>query len=251
MDTKLTLQYIPGDSFLHRLDTRCKLAALCACSMGVLHMPHAGMILFTLLLPVLTLPLGPWRRMISEALRSWSLLLACLFLVQAFSLEPGVRLLDALPVTRRSLETAAVSCWRLALLLGYATLFTLVTSPRKLEEALAQLLRWLPCIPARRIGMMVSLTLRFLPLLLQQAQEVRLAFRARLGEGRRNPLDRLRLLATPILRKSMVRADELSYALAARGYRDDRPISAEPVPRLHLMLLTAWIGIVILGVLMG
>ncbi len=163
----------------------------------------------------------------------------------------GCPVFDVVPVTRRSLETAAVSCWRLALLLGYATLFTLVTSPRKLEEALAQLLRWLPCIPARRIGMMVSLTLRFLPLLLQQAREVRLAFRARLGEGRRNPVDRLRLLATPILRKSMVRADELSYALAARGYRDDRPIAAEPVPRLHLTLLAGWIGIVILGVWMG
>ncbi len=247
MDSRLTLQYLPGDSFLHRLDTRCGLLALCACSMGILHMSPAGMSLFSLLFLVLTLSLGRWKGMVFKALGGWSLLLFALFAVQAFSLEPGARPFAAIPVTFQSLQLASLSCWRLALLLGYATLFTLVTSPRRLEEALAQILRRLPFLPARRIGMMVSLTLRFLPLLLLQAREVRLAFRSRLGEKRRNPVDRLRLFAVPILRKSLVRADELSYALAARGYREDRPIEAEPVPVLHLVYVLGWIGITVIA----
>lgn len=251
MDTGLTLQFMPGDSFLHRLDARCKLLAVCASGMGILHMNPAGMGLFALLLLALAMSLGPWKGMLFKALKGWSLLLAVLFFVQAFSLEPGIRPFPAMPVTRQSLELAALSCWRLALLLGYATLFTLVTSPRRLEESLAQILRPLPFVPARRIAVMVSLTLRFLPLLLQQAREVKLAFRARLGEQRKNPVDRLRLFAVPILRKSLVRADELSYALAARGYRDDRPIEPEPLPAVHVFAVVAWIGITLLGVWMG
>ena len=163
---------------------------------------------------------------------------------------PVRRPFAAIPVTVQSLQLASLSCWRLALLLGYATLFTLVTSPRELEEALAQILRPFPFLPARRIGMMVSLTLRFLPLLLLQAREVRLAFRARLGEKRKNPVHRLQLFAVPILRKSLVRADELSYALAARGYRDDRPVEAEPVPVLHLAVAMVWIGVTAIAVWM-
>lgn len=213
-------------------------------------MTPAGMGLFSLLLLPLALSLGRWKWMLFRALGGWSPLLFALFAVQAFSLEPGARPFAAIPVTRESLEVAALSCWRLALLLGYATLFTLVTSPRRLEEALAQILRRFPFLPARRIGMMVSLTLRFLPLLLLQAREVRMAFRARLGEKRRNPVDRLRLFAVPILRKSLVRADELSYALAARGYRDDRPIEAEPVPTLHLAVAMGWIGVTAIAVWM-
>jgi biotin transport system permease protein len=95
---------------------------------------------------------------------------------------------------------------------------------------------------------MVSLTLRFLPLLLHQAEEVRLAFRSRLGGKRRNPLARLRFYAVPILRKSLVRAEELAYALAARGYRDDLPIPAEPIPLGHVLAVAAWTGGVMIGV---
>jgi energy-coupling factor transporter transmembrane protein EcfT len=214
-------------------------------------MGPTGLGVFSILFAGIALLLERWKWAPFRALRGWSLLLLLLFAVQAFSLEPSNRLLPWLPATRQSLELAALSCWRLGLLIAYANLFTLITSPRRLEAALTQMLRWLPFVPARRIGMMVSLTLRFLPLLLLQAQEVGQAFRSRLGGRRKNPVDRLRLHALPILRKALVRADELSWALASRGYRDDLPIEAEPVPRRHLVLALAWIGITVMAVWMS
>jgi energy-coupling factor transporter transmembrane protein EcfT len=248
MAQKLTLRYIPSDSPLHRFDTRCKLLALCSCSIGILHMSGMGLGAFGALLVVLTLTLGRWKGTVFRAIRGWVPFLLVLFAVQAFSLEPGSRPIPFIPATEARLQIAVISCWRLATLLAYATLFTMVTSPRQLERAVGQTLQLFPFVPARRISMMVSLTLRFLPLLLHQAEEVRLAFRSRLGGKRRNPLDRLRFYAVPILRKSLDRAEELAYALAARGYRDDLVIPAEPVPLVHIAVVVGWIGITVIGV---
>ncbi len=248
MDQKLTLQYVPGDSLLHRFDTRCKLLALCTCSIGILNMKGIGLGAFCALLPALSLTLGRWKSMVFRTLMSWGPFLLILFVVQAFSLEPGSQPLPPLPVTQASLKAAMISCWRLAVLIAYATLFTMVTSPRQLEGALTQMLRWFPLLPARRIGIMVSLTLRFLPLLLNQAEEVRMAFRSRLGGKRRNPLARLRFYAVPILRRALTRAEELTYALAARGYRDDLQIPVEPLPVVHFAIVTGWIGAILIGV---
>jgi biotin transport system permease protein len=207
-----------------------------------------GLSAFCGLFLVLTLTLGRWKRMVFGTLRNWGVYLLVLFAVQAFSLEPGTRPIPSIPVTEASLEMAVISCWRLATLIAYATLFTMVTAPRQLEGAVGQILRVLPFLPARRIGIMVSLALRFLPLLLHQAEEVRLAFRSRLGGKRKNPVARLRFYAVPILRKSLVRAEELAYALAARGYRDDLPIPAEPIPTGHAAVAVGWIVITVIGV---
>jgi biotin transport system permease protein len=218
------------------------------CSMGSLHMSWVALGLFSVQFIALTLMLGRWSRIVFRTLGRWGVFIFILFMVQAFSLEPSARPLPFLPATESSLEIAAISCWRLAVVIAYANLFTLVTSPRELEGAVAQILRVFPFLPARRIGTMVSLTLRFLPLLLTQADEVRFAFRSRLGDQRRNPLDRIRFHAIPILRKSFVRAEELTYALASRGYRDDLPIEAERIPWEHITVVAAWSGITAIGI---
>ena len=90
---------------------------------------------------------------------------------------------------------------------------------------------------------MVSLTLRFFSLLLDQVEEVRLAYRARLGDRRRNPFRMAKSLGLPILRRSFLHADEVTFALAARGYREDIPFHLPGVPNSH------WIPLAILLVL--
>jgi energy-coupling factor transporter transmembrane protein EcfT len=248
MAPELTLQYIPGDSPLHRFDTRCKLLVMAICSMASLNMSGPGLAIPSLLFLPLALTLGRWRSVIFRSLLRWWMFFIILFSIQAFSLDPSPRPLPNLPVTLSSLQFAWLSCWRLAVVIAYATLFTLVTSPRELENGLAQMLRFIPFVPARRIGTMVSLTLRFLPLLLAQADEVSLAFRSRMGHRRRSPVDRMRFHALPILRKCFLRAEELTFALAARGYRDDLPIAAEPIPLRHAAIVVLWLGIILMGV---
>jgi energy-coupling factor transporter transmembrane protein EcfT len=84
---------------------------------------------------------------------------------------------------------------------------------------------------------MVSLTLRFFSIILDQADEVRLAHKARLGNQNKNPFRRAKFLALPLLRHSFARAEEVTLALAARGYRDDLSLQLPKLPFPHLIPL--------------
>jgi energy-coupling factor transporter transmembrane protein EcfT len=168
----------------------------------------------------------------------WAIFLFILFLFQAF-FTPGLRvsLFPWLPVSQDGLGLGTFTCWRLGLILGYAVLFTAVTRPRELQDTLVWLLKPIPFIPERRIGLMVSLTLRFFSIILDEAEEVQLAHKARLGDQLRNPFRKAKFLALPLLRRSFSRAEDVTLALAARGYRDDLPLHSQKLPFSHLIPL--------------
>jgi energy-coupling factor transporter transmembrane protein EcfT len=165
-------------------------------------------------------------------LRTWTIFLLFLFLLQIF-FTPGHPLLlfPWLPVSKEAVILGGLTSWRLGLMISYAVLFTAVTRPRELRDAIIWFLNPLPFLPGRRIGLMVSLTLRFFSIILDQVEEVRLAHKARLGDRNKNPFRRAKFLALPILRRSFSQAEDVAFALAARGYRDDIPLR---LPRLKL-----------------
>ncbi len=189
-------------------------------------------VLFLGLLLLSRLPLRSFLR----DLRSWMILLFVLFLFQVF-LTPGTPLagIHSIPISVEGLRLGGLTSCRLAVLLCYAILFTAVTRPRELQDALIWFLNPIPFLPARRIGLMVSLTLRFFSLILNEAEEVQLAHKARLGDRQRNPLRKAKFLALPILRRSLSRAEDVTLALAARGYRDDIPLRLPPLPILQIL----------------
>ena len=84
---------------------------------------------------------------------------------------------------------------------------------------------------------MVSLTIRFFSIILDEAEEVRLAHNARMGDREKNPFRRAKSLGLPLLRRSFSRAEEVTLALAARGYRDDLPLHLSKLPLFHLIPL--------------
>jgi energy-coupling factor transporter transmembrane protein EcfT len=178
--------------------------------------------------------------------RLWAIFLFALFLFQAF-FTPGLRvsLFPWLPVSQDGLRLGTFTCWRLGLILGYAVLFTAVTRPRELQDTLVWLLKPIPFIPERRIGLMVSLTLRFFSIILDQAEEVQLAHKARLGDQLRNPFRKAKFLALPLLRRSFSRAEDVTLALAARGYRDDLPLQLPKLPISHLIPLLFLFGFLV------
>jgi energy-coupling factor transporter transmembrane protein EcfT len=180
-------------------------------------------------------------------LSGWMILLFVLFLFQVV-LTPGDRFpsLSWLPVSKEGLLLGGLTCWRLGLILGYAVLFTAVTRPRELRDALIWLFKPIPFLPERRIGLMVSLTLRFFSRILDQAEEVRLAHRARLGDRNKNPFRKAKFLALPILRRSIFEVEDVTFALAARGYREDLPIHLSKIPIYHLMPLFLMAGVLLM-----
>jgi len=240
---RIALHYFPGNSFIHRWDARCKFFGLLMITATLIQSKIAWLALDSiLLLNLFILSKLPLRQFFRD-FWIWAIFLFALFLFQAF-FTPGSRLpaFPWFPVSLEGIYLASFPCWRLGLILSYAILFTAVTRPRELQDTLIWLLKPIPFLPERRIGLMVSLTLRFFSIILDDAEEVRLANKARLGERNKNPFRKAKFLALPILRRSFSRAEEVTLALAARGYRDDLPLRLPKLPLIHLIPLLFLLG---------
>jgi len=232
---RIALHYFPGTSSLHRWDARCKFFGLLMITTTLLQSKMTWLIFDSfLLMGVLILSRLPLRQFFRE-LKTWLIFLFVLFLFQTF-FSQGSRLsaLPWLPLSKEGILLGGFTCWRLGLILGYAVLFTAITRPRELQDTLNWLLKPIPFLPERRIGLMISLTLRFFTIILDQFEEVRLAHKVRLGDQIRNPFRRAKFLALPLLRRSFSRAEDVTLALAARGYRDDLPVQLPKLPFSHL-----------------
>jgi len=175
--------------------------------------------------------------------RSWAIFLFILFLFQiSFTSGPPLPLFPWLPISEDGLFLGIFTCWRLGLILIYAVFFTAITRPRELRDSLIWFLKPVPFLPERRIGLMVSLTLRFFSLILDQAEEVQQANKARLGERNKNPFRRAKFLGLPLLRRSFSQAEDITLALAARGFRDDIPLRLPKLEISHMIPLLILVG---------
>jgi len=248
MAQRIALHYFPGNSLLHRWDARCKFFGLLMTTATLLQSKISWLVLDSgLLCGLLILSQLPLRQLARD-FRTWAIFLLLLLLFQAF-FNPGPRFpaFPWLPVSRDGLRLGIFTCWRIGLILGYAVLFTAVTRPRELRDTLIWFLRPVPFLPERRIGLMVSLTLRFFSLILDQAEEVRLAHRARLGDQHKNPFRKAKFLALPLLRRSLCQAEDVTLAIAARGFRDDLPLQLPKMSRSHLIPLLVFMGFLVVA----
>jgi biotin transport system permease protein len=240
---RIALHYFPGNSPLHRWDARCKFFGLLMITATLLQSKVTWLTFDTILLiGVLIISRLPLRQFLRD-FWIWVIFLLALFLFQAF-FTPGPRLsfFSRLPVSQDGVRLGSLTCWRLALILGYAVLFTAITRPREVQDTLIWLLKPFPFLHGRRIGLMVSLTIRFFSIILDQAEEVHLAHRARLGDLKKNPVRKAKSLALPLLRRSFSRAEDVTLALAARGFRDDLPLQIPKLPFSHLIPLFLLLG---------
>lgn len=197
--------YIPGSSPVHRLGAGAKL-------LGLVALGAAGFVLRT-----------PWSL---SALLAFVLALCALARLPARSLWAQLRPLSVLiavllafHVWVNGVEAGTVAVLRIAVLLLAATLVTLTTRVSDLLETLERVLRPLRFVglsPAK-VSLVLSLTLRFLPLVFALAAEVREAQRAR--GLHHNPF----AILSPLLVRSLRMADAFTEAMEARGYDADAP----------------------------
>jgi biotin transport system permease protein len=243
MAQRIALHYFPGNSLLHRWDARCKFFGLLMITATLVQSKITWLTFDSILLiGLLILSRLPLRQFLRD-FWMWAIFLLALFLFQAF-FTPGLRVsaFPWLPVSKEGLILGGITVWRLGLILSFSILFAAMTRPRELQDALIWLLKPIPFLPERRVGLMVSLTLRFFSIILDQAEEVRLAHKARLGDQNKNPFRRAKFLALPLLRRSFSRAEDVTLALAARGFRDDLPLQLPKLPFSHLIPLFILLG---------
>lgn len=238
-----TMGFRPGRSALHRLDARVKLICLAMISIATLRADFwwLGGLTAAGLAAVRTLGI-PLRSVLRD-MRYFALLLVLVFIARALS-TPGSAILTAAGtvVTREGLVAGALVCWRLACVVLTGLLFIAATRPAEVRQAVIWLLAPIPGVPERRAGTMISLLVRFIPVILNQARETADAQRARCIECRKNPVARLVKLTVALLRRIFEDADRLVIAMEARGYTEDRtghPFSATRRDGLALLATAA------------
>lgn len=208
-------RYVDADSFVHRLDPRAKLIAVLLYLGAVLSVGGwidlAALAAVSLAaLPATRIPLARYLR----TLRPLRFLIAFVFLIPIlfdFSLA--------------GLLQGTVSAGRMALFILFTATLTFTTDTPRLVAGMDAMLR-----PLRRLGLtpergtfMLSVALRFIPAILDEADAVLKAQASRGVDFRERPWrEKARALATllgPIASGAFRRASELIDAYASRGYR--------------------------------
>ena len=215
--------YRPGSSVLHGLDVRFKFGALLMLILTVMNCGFLPLAVMSLISAVPARRLGLSLRGILAELRYFLLLLMLVFVARAFTTH-GAPLsgLPWLPVSREGIQAGAVIVWRLFLVVFFGLLFVATTRTAAIKAAVVWILRPFPRLPAQRIGTMLGLVLRFIPLVFLQAGATLDAQRARGVESRRNPFYRLTCFAIPFLRRLFLSADRFAEAMEARCYSETR-----------------------------
>jgi len=210
----------PGSSPLHRLDPRTKQLVLMALSVttlwGNITFLTVTSMLMILLFHSAHLHVG---RLILE-IRYFLFFLFFVFVVRAVSFSDQL-----LPVVTTDEAAAALTvCWRLLLVVFMGVLLISTTRTADIRAALIWGMKPLPFVNERIAATMAGLVVRFLPLILFQANEIGDAMRARGIERRKNPLIRLIRFTITLFRRVFLRADELVDTMQARCYSEYRTL---------------------------
>lgn len=219
-------QYVPGCSVIHKLDPRTKIIGCLVIVMTVLL--RTDWLVTTLDLGLLTGGFLLAEVRLSRLLRRlrglWLLLLLS-FMFQAV-LKPGEPLwqTDWLTVTKEGVILGASTVLRLLILLFGSLLLTMTTTPLKLAAGLEAL-----CSPLERVGvpvhkfaMLISISLRFIPTINEEAEWIARAQRSRGAPlDSKNVIVRVKSMSAiliPLLASSLQRAHDLAVAMESRCY---------------------------------
>jgi energy-coupling factor transport system permease protein len=220
-------QYIPAGSAVHRLDPRCKIIMVVVSMAGIfMCRTFPALLLWAALLPLLIymskLPAAPVLR----SVRPVFMLIIFTSLFHLF-FTPGINVfkLYFITVSREGIEAAVQFGLRLALMVIYAAMLTLTTSPSELSDGLETIMSPLKRIgvPAHETAMMVTLALRFIPTLFEETNRLLKAQASRGADFESGGLIHRAKEYIPVLIPLFVlvfqRADTLASAMESRGYR--------------------------------
>lgn len=223
-------QYIPGDSFVHKLDPRTKIiiSILFIISLFIIN-KFTGYI-FVVAFLALTIYIAKIpAKFIYKGLKPIMFLILITALLNIFMVagpeENLVFQLGFLKVYTDGLRLAAFMILRLVFLISGTSILTLTTSPIELTDAIERLLKPMDRIApySHEIAMMMTIALRFIPTLIDETDKIMKAQKARGADfesgGIIEKAKSLIPLLVPLFISSFRRAEELAMAMEARCYR--------------------------------
>lgn len=228
MEKMIFGRFIPGDSFVHRLDPRSKLVFVFAFIIVVFLANNA--VTYTLLLAV-TLFIILMSRIrlyfLINGLKPVIFLLLFTFLIHIFFTKEGDLLYEIgfIKVYEEGLRQGIFISIRFLVLVFMTSILTLTTSPISITDGIEVLLNPLKKLklPIHELALMMSIALRFIPTLMDETDKIMKAQMARGSDLSAGPLkDRLKAvvpLLVPLFVSAFKRAEDLATAMEVRGYR--------------------------------
>lgn len=221
-------RYIPGDSIVHRIDARAKLVFvflfIAIVFLANNWITYGLLIAFTLTIVAVS---GIRFYFIVSGLRPVLFLLVFTFLLHTFFTKEGTVLLDLgfTEIYTGGVIQGIFIAIRFFVLVVMTTILTLTTTPISITDALELLLNPLKKIklPVHELALMMSISLRFIPTLMDETDKIMKAQMARGSDMTTGPFkERMKAvvpLLIPLFVSAFKRAEDLATAMEVRGYK--------------------------------
>lgn len=256
-------QYYPADSVLHRLDPRVKIVCTLLFLVSLFVQKNVlGYAIATLFLGgVIALSKIPLK-MIVKGIRPIVMLLLITCVFNLFLTTGGAVLVHFWVITiyEEGLRTAVFMAVRLTYLIAGSSLMTFTTTPNELTDAIEKLLRPLNKIkvPVHEVAMMMSIALRFIPILMEETDKIMKAQLARGADLESGNIFQKAKAMIPILVPLFVsafrRANDLAMAMEARCYHGGEGRTKMKILRYQKRDYTAYaitVAYLVLTILIG
>lgn len=249
-------QYFPGTTPVHRMDPRMKL--LMTILYIVVLFVADGLLSYIAIAAFLVTVIAISHispKVVLSGMKPLIIIIAITGVLNMFYTpgegEPLLRLWK-LTIYKEGIVTAAFMIVRIMLLVCGTFMLTYTTSPLELTDGIESLLKPLEKIrvPAHELAMMMSIALRFIPTLIEEADKIMSAQKARGADfDSGNILKRAKALIpllVPLFISAFRRADELAVAMECRCYHGGKGRTRMRVLRFHSV---DWIALLVMALL--
>lgn len=253
-------QYYPADSIIHKLDPRVKLLAvvLYVVSLFTFRSIWGFVLITTALAGMIKLSKVPFRFMV-KGLKSIVIILLITVMFNLF-LTPGETVVGIwkIKITDKGLESAIFMAIRLTYLILGTSVLTLTTTPNQLTDGMEKALKPLNKIhvPVHEIAMMMSIALRFIPILIEETDKIMKAQIARGADFESGNLIKKAKAMVPLLVPLFIsafrRANDLALAMEARCYNGGagrtkmKPLKYKKADLVSYVVIFGYMALVIL-----
>lgn len=230
MDNMIFGKYIPGNSWIHHMDPRLKMGALFLFLVAIFF--DAGMMGYFLLTCFVILATFLSKIQIKHILKAVKpMLFMMLFLLvfNIFLIKTGdiVIKFGSIEIYSDAIRQSVIIVVRLLLIITLTTILTSTTKPLDLTLGIESILHPLKRFhfPCHELAMMISIALRFIPDLLEEAKRIMKAQASRgvdFEEGKLSEKIKAMIsLIIPLFISAFQRAEDLANAMESRNYNPE------------------------------
>lgn len=247
-------RYLPYDSIIHRFDPRAKIWAMILLVVGIfIPLDFWGyLIIGSLVVMAMGLSKVPIKAYI-QGFKPLIFMMGFLLVLNILMIKTGYLIFawGWFSIYSGAVYQTVFIFTRLVLMISITTILTVTTKPLDLTLGIEELLKPFKRfgMPTHEISMMISIALRFIPTILEEAMRILKAQQSRgvdLKQGKLSEkLKAILALIIPLFVCAFLRAEELANAMEARGYNPQGKRS-----RFHILYFKYYDGVLVFSCVM-